>query len=99
MAPQLELSIIKDLPCAKVQESLSSWMCIKHIPQLCCIQNIVHIGVKLKAQMLKPSTVLPLGTFLVMEVHFSTLVNLYSKDQHGLRLEISIIKTDKILML
>ena len=84
-SPILELSIIKDLPCAKVPESLSSWMCIKHIPQLCCIQDIVHIGVKLKARMLKPSIVLPLGTFLVTETHFSMLINFYSKDQHGLR--------------
>ena len=35
--------------------------------------------------MLKPLIVLPLGTFLVTKAHFSMLVNLYGKDQHGLR--------------
>ena len=85
MDPQQELSINKYLPCSKVPEPLSSWMCMKHIPQLCCIQDIVHIGVKLKAQMLKPSIVLPLGTFLVTKAHFSMVVNLYGKDRHGLR--------------
>ena len=50
-----------------------------------CIQDIVHVGVKLKARLLKPSIVLPLGSFIATSSHLHMLLKLCGKDQHGLR--------------
>ena len=50
-----------------------------------CVQDIVHIGIKLKARLLKPSIVLPLGSFIATSSHLHMLLKLCGKDQHGLR--------------
>ncbi len=54
--PLLHLSINKS--GVEIPASLKQWICIKNMPKLCCVQDIVHIGVKLKARMLKPSIIL-----------------------------------------
>ena len=45
----------------------------------------MHIGVKLKAHLLKPGIILPLGSYIASSSHLHVLVRLTSKDQHGLR--------------
>lgn len=64
---------------------LQKWLSIKLLP-LSCIQDIVHLGVKLKARLLKPSIVLPLGSFIASRAHLQVLTGLHGKDEHGLRL-------------
>ena len=48
----------------------------------CSVQDVVHVGVKLKA--LKPSIVLPLGKFLASGRHLHLVLITFGKDQHGL---------------
>ena len=60
------------------------WLCTTPQP-LICVQDIVHVGVKLKCCLLKPSIILPLGSFLATSSHLHILARLLGKDQHGLR--------------
>lgn len=60
-------------------------MCTKSLTTPVCIQDAVHIGVKLKCRLLKPSIVLPLGNYVASSSHLHILVRQYGKDQHGLR--------------
>ena len=52
---------------------------------LLCVQDIVHLGVKLKARLLKPSIILPLGSFIASSAHLQILMGLHGKEVHGLR--------------
>ena len=47
--------------------------------------DVVHLGVKLKARFLMPSIILPLGNYLATNAHFQMVVKLYGKEKHGLR--------------
>ena len=49
------------------------------------MQDVVHLGVKLKARFLMPSIILPLGNYLATNAHFQMVVKLYGKEKHGLR--------------
>ena len=39
----------------------------------------------MKSRMLKPSILLPLGTYFVSSAHYSMLVEMFGKERHGLR--------------
>ena len=65
--------------------SIRPWTCTSSMPSVFCVQDIVHLGVKLKARLLKPSIVLPMGKFIATNSHFLMLTNLYGKHEHGLR--------------
>ena len=45
----------------------------------------MHLAVKMKARLLSPSIVLPLGTFLVGVHHLHLVQANYGTDRHGLR--------------
>ena len=45
----------------------------------------MHVAVKLKARLLKPSIILPLGNFLAGSHHLKFLLATFTKDQHGIR--------------
>jgi len=49
------------------------------------IQEYVHVTVKLKARLLKPSIILPLGDFLAGSHHLKMVLNTFTKDQHGIQ--------------
>ena len=49
------------------------------------LQDMIHIGVKLKARLLKPSIVLPMGFYLACSAHLQIITNIYGKDTHKLR--------------
>ena len=46
------------------------------------VQDTVHIAVKLKCRLLKPSVVLPMGQYVAGAHHLQIII---SKDVHGLR--------------
>lgn len=48
-------------------------------------QDFVHVAVKLKAHLLKPSVILPLGHYLAGSHHLKFLLTTFTKDQHGIR--------------
>ena len=65
----------------------------------CQFQDVVHVAVKLKSQLLKPSIILPMGSYVAAGHHVRMLQIAFGKDQHGLReREVLIIKTNKTLM-
>ena len=41
-----------------------AWFAVKYPTTVACIQDVVHIAVKLKTRLLKPSILLPLGEFV-----------------------------------
>ena len=50
------------------------------------MQDTVHLGVKLKARLLKPSIVLPMGPhYLASGNHFCLIKMAFGKDQYNLR--------------
>lgn len=51
---------------------------------ICFLQDIVHIGTKLRNRLLKPSILLRIGSKIASVSHLKILLNLVSKDVHGL---------------
>jgi len=62
-----------------------AWFAMKHPTTVACIQDVVHIAVKLKTRLLKPSILLPLGDFAAGVHDLRTVQQMFTKDQHGLR--------------
>ena len=65
----LSMNINKTLKCTEMPAILNKWTCMRTIPEVFCVQDIVHIGVKLKARLLKPSIILPLGKYIATSSH------------------------------
>ena len=63
-----------------------TWFWSEKITSILHIQDYVHVAVKLKSRLLKPSIILPMGQYLAGAHHLRILVNAFSKDQHGIRL-------------
>lgn len=53
-------------------------------PTLCCLQDTVHIGTKLRNRLLIASIVLVLGQLLISVTHLKILINDVPKEVHGL---------------
>lgn len=66
-------------------KNIHKWLYVKQAQHVFCVQDIVHIGVKLKSRLLKPSIILPLGRYIVTSSHFNMLVKTLSKAKHGLK--------------
>ena len=77
--PLLSVNLNKE-HCTQVPDKLHHWMCMTTLPSVFCIQDIVHLG-KMKSQMLKPSILLPLGSYLVSSAHYSMIVDMYGKEK------------------
>ncbi len=50
-----------------------------------CVQDTVHIAVKLKSRLVKPSSLLPMGEYVAGIHHLRMLQASFGKDEHGLR--------------
>lgn len=51
---------------------------------ICFMQDIVHIGTKLRNRLLKPSVLMKIGKKVASVSHLKILLNQVSKDEHGL---------------
>lgn len=78
------LSLTRSLKSLDADPTIQKWLCSKLYPLL-CTQDIVHLGVKLKSRLLKPTIILPFGKFIASSAHFHILVGQKGKDVHGLR--------------
>ena len=58
------------------------WYALKKPTAISYVQDMVHMAVKLKSRLIKPSIILPMGKY-VAGVHHLRLV--HSKDEHALR--------------
>ena len=61
-----------------------SWFLID-ASSLAFVQDTVHIAVKLKSRLLKPSTLFPMGEYVAGIHHLRMLQASFGKDVHGLR--------------
>lgn len=61
------------------------WFWFRNPTTIAYIQDTVHIAVKMKARLLKPSTILPMGNFTAGLHHLQILVESFGKEQHGIR--------------
>ena len=55
------------------------------LPTVAFVQDIVHVAVKLKSKLLKPSVLLPMGRYLAGIQHLQMIQMSFGKDEHGLR--------------
>ena len=69
----------------KVPLTWKLWFAMKNPMSVVCIQDVVHVAVKLKTRLLKSSILLPFGQFSAGVHHLRTIHKMFSKDQHGLR--------------
>ena len=61
-----------------------TWFCTDAKP-VSCVQDTVHIAVKLKSRLLNPSITLRMGCYVAEGSHLCKIQTKYHKDQHGLR--------------
>ena len=59
----LQFSPSSFLPKMKLPKEWMEWFALKYPTSICYVQDTVHIAVKMKSRLLKPSIVLPLGKY------------------------------------
>ena len=83
--PLFSLSPTHNLPTLAIPPKWKSWFAAQHPTSISCVQDTVHVAVKLKARLLQPSIVLPLSSYLAGSHHLHFVQENFGKDQHGLR--------------
>ena len=63
----------------------NSWFAMKTPTTVAFVQDMVHMAVKLKTRLLKPSILSPLGKYIAGVHHLRIIQQSFNKDQHGLR--------------
>ena len=63
-----------------------TWFRVKNSTSIAYVQDPVHVAVKLKTRMTKPSIVLPIGKYLAGIHHLQLATASFSKDQDGVRM-------------
>ena len=70
----------------RIPATWKEWFCIHPRSTVSYVQDIVHVGVKLKSRLLKPSILLLVGpNFSASGNHLQMVRTAYGKDQHNLR--------------
>ena len=80
------------IPCSSLKspcipELWISWCNTKSPSAVAFVQDTVHIAIKLKTQLLRPSMMLPIGDYVAGSSHLKILHANFGKDLHGLRLK------------
>ena len=84
----LKAEVISTSPAQQIPipETWKEWFHTELKSSVVYVQDTVHLGVKLKARLLKPSIVLPMGPhYLASGNHFRLIKMAFGKDQHNLR--------------
>lgn len=80
--------LLQHVPSSLLEFSdlLKSWRSWFHITPktIAYVQDIVHIAVKLKSRLLKPSIILPMDMYTATSRHLHSLQTTFAKDLHGL---------------
>ena len=79
------LSPFSDLCKLVIPSEWRAWFAITNPNGIAYVQDTVHIAVKLKSRLIKPSIVLPLGKYVAGVHHLQLVQRTFGKDQHGLR--------------
>jgi len=82
-------SLLKHLPpyslsSPAIPKKWHTWFCTD-ANQVSCVQDTVHIAVKLKSCLLNPSTTLRIGCYVAEGSHLHKMQTKSQKDPHGLR--------------
>ena len=73
------------LQTISIPSAWSTWFWVHRLSSATYVQDVVHIAVKLKSRLIKPSVVLPMGGFVAGVHHLQILQTMFGKDVHGLR--------------
>ena len=83
--PQSFITPSSSLQKLPIPSDWLSWFAVRKPTAVAYVQDIVHVAVKLKSRLVKPSIVLPLGKYLAGVHHLRLVQCTFGKDQHGLR--------------
>ena len=78
-------SLSSILPQMKLPKSWLNWFALKNPTNACYVQDIVHIAVKMKSRLLKPSIILPLGKYTAGAHNLALIRTSFHKGEHGMR--------------
>ena len=67
-----------------IPKEWGSWFHI-HPKSIAYVQDMIHVAVKMKSRLLRPSIVLPMGSYIAAGHHIHIIQVTFGKDQHGLR--------------
>lgn len=70
-----------------IPSAWNTWFSVRNLTNISYVQDIVHLGVKLKARLLTYSQVLPMGSFSALSSHLIMLQTSFRKEQHNLHLK------------
>ena len=88
------------LKSLSIPSSWSEWFWSHRPSTVVYVQDVVHIAVKLKSRLIKPSVLLPMGSFVAGVHHLQILQKKHLEKMYmDLENETLIIKIGKILML
>ena len=74
-----------ELPGLSIPSEWKSWFCVGKPTQIAYVQDVVHVAVKLKSKLMKPSQVLVMDGYVAGVHHLRMLQETFPKDKHGLR--------------
>lgn len=79
------LAVSCNLQKLAIPSEWSSWFAVRKPTAIAYVQDTVHIAVKLKSRLIKPSIVLPLGKYLAGVHHLRLVQRTFSKEEYELR--------------
>ena len=71
-----------ELPC-----EWTEWFKLPRLPLFSVVQDTVHLGIKLKARLMKPRTILPMGTYVASATDLRIIFESFGKEVHNLRIK------------
>lgn len=77
--------VYSSLKRPKIPPSWESWFYSHNVSTVTYVQDVVHVVVKLKCRLIKPSVLLAMGGYVAGSHHLRTVQFTYYKDKHGLR--------------
>lgn len=68
-----------------IPKNWTNWFAFQHPTSISCSQDTVHIAVKLKSRLLKPSIVLPMGKYIAGAHHLRIVKSTFKNGDHLMR--------------
>lgn len=65
-------------------QTWKAWFAVHNHTMISYVQDVVHIAVRMKSRLIKPSIILPLGNYAAGVHHLSMVQGSFGKDLHGL---------------
>ena len=84
-SPLLSISPTHLLKKNSIPKEWHSWFAVSIPTSVAYVQDIVHVAVKLKSRLIRPSILLPMGNYVAGIHHIRVMYNSFGKDEHGLK--------------